>query len=111
MIAGERVTGYGSDSVDNAQHYRSVVGALQCLAITRPEISYSVNRVCQFMQNPLEAHWKAIKRILRYIAGTFELGLHLVRCHGSSLDITAFSDANWAQTQMTEDPLQGTVFF
>jgi len=37
--------------------YRSVVGSLQYLAITRPEIAFAVNKVCQFMSSPCETHW------------------------------------------------------
>ena len=43
-------------SFADASHYRSVVAALQYATITRPNISYSVNMVCQFMSHPLEPH-------------------------------------------------------
>nr|KYP63826.1 Retrovirus-related Pol polyprotein from transposon TNT 1-94 [Cajanus cajan] len=77
--------------------YRSVVGALQYATITRPKISFSVNKVCQFMSNPLEQHWSAIKRILRYLQGTMFLGLHLHPTpYDSPLSIHAYCDADWA---------------
>ncbi|WMV57215.1 hypothetical protein MTR67_050600 [Solanum verrucosum] len=44
--------------------YRSIVGGLQYLTFTRPDISFSVNKVCQFMHSPTEKHWAAVKRIL-----------------------------------------------
>jgi len=47
--------------------FRSVMGALQYILITHPELPYAVNKVCQFMHNPQEHHWKAMKRILRYL--------------------------------------------
>ena len=70
MTPGLKLTSYGSDPVYSAQFYRSIVGALQYATITRPELSYSVNKVCQFMHNSLESHWKVVKRILRYLSGT-----------------------------------------
>ena len=73
--------------------YRSIVGALQYVTITRPEISFAVNKVCQFMHNPLEVHWQAAKRILRYLAGTMHFGLHFTK--SKALSITAFCDADW----------------
>ncbi|RVW21952.1 Retrovirus-related Pol polyprotein from transposon RE1 [Vitis vinifera] len=79
-----------------SQLYRSTVGALQYATITRPDITYSVNRVCQFMQAHLTAHWKAVKRILRYLAGTLHHGLHLQHSSNSYLNITGFYDADWA---------------
>jgi histone deacetylase 1/2 len=81
-------------SADDASEYRSVVGGLQYLTITRPDISYAVNRVCQFVQSPREPHWSAVKRILRYISHTSAYGLHLrPASHGM---LSAFSDADWA---------------
>jgi hypothetical protein len=60
---------------DDATNYRSVVGALQYLTLTRPDISFSVNKVCQFLHAPTTAHWSAVKRILRYLHGTCGLGI------------------------------------
>jgi len=47
-----------------------VVGALHYATLSGPEISYVVNKVCQFMSNPLEAHRTVVKRILRYFKDT-----------------------------------------
>ena len=52
-----------------------MVGALQYATLTRPEISFAVNKVCQFMAKPLESHWAAVKMILRYLKGTLSHGL------------------------------------
>lgn len=55
-------------------HYRTRVSALQYATITRPGIAFSVNKVCQFMQRPLEEHWKVVKCILRYLVGALSFG-------------------------------------
>jgi len=52
MVSKAKLT--GSVYFADASHYRSVVAALQYATITRPDISYSVNMVCQFMSHPLE---------------------------------------------------------
>ena len=57
------------DQVD-ANRYQSLVGSLRYLKCTRCDIAYSVGIVSRFMENPKYSHWKAIKRILRYIEGT-----------------------------------------
>lgn len=93
MTSGEKLTAYGSDLMVDPHLYRSVVGALQYLTITHPKLSFVVNKVCQFRQTPREAHWKAVKRILRYIVGTIDFGLHNRR-QPSSLSLTGFSDAD-----------------
>ena len=79
---------------DDSTQYRSIVGALQYLTLTRPDISFSVNKVCQFLHAPTTSHWTAVKRILRYIKGTLNTGLTFRR--SSSTLLSAFSDADWA---------------
>ena len=74
--------------------YRSMVGALQYLTLTRPDLCFAVNKVCQFLHAPTTDHWSAVKRILRYVKGTCDIGLHLRK--SSSAIVSAFSDADWA---------------
>ena len=62
-------------SPEEGTKYRSIVGALQYLTLTRPDISFSVNKVCQFLHAPTSLHWTAVKRILRYIQGSMGIGL------------------------------------
>lgn len=71
--------------------YRQLIGALQYLSMTRPDIAFAVNRLFQFMHAPIATHWESLKRILRYLKGTLFHGLYLQR--GSPLQITTFSDA------------------
>jgi histone deacetylase 1/2 len=79
---------------DDITHYRSIVGGLQYLTMTRPDISFSVNKVCQYLHAPTTAHWSQVKRILRYIHGTRTIGLTFQR--SSSTLLSAFSDTDWA---------------
>lgn len=72
--------------------YRSIVGALQYVTLTRPEISYSVNKTCQFMHFPKVIHWQLVKHILRYLKGTINKGLlHHKPCN---LSLVGFANAN-----------------
>jgi histone deacetylase 1/2 len=77
-----------------ATRYRSAVGGLQYLTLTRPDISFSVNKVCQFLSAPTDVHWTAVKRILRYLKQTQSIGLLLQK--SSSLLLSGFADADWA---------------
>jgi histone deacetylase 1/2 len=56
----------GHPPADQKQ-YRSVIGALQYLAITRPNIIFVVNKFAQFMHKPSQLHWISAKRVLRYL--------------------------------------------
>lgn len=60
---------------DDATRYRSIVGALQYLILTRPDLSFVVNKVCQFLHSPMTAHWAAVKQIIIYVQGALRLGL------------------------------------
>lgn len=88
--------------------YRRAVGLLSYLSnITRPDIRHAVHSVAQFAQNPGPAHWRAVKQILRYLAGTAHLGLRFDGRVSSSVSassdsdlqlpsIRAYADADWA---------------
>ncbi|KAJ9567440.1 hypothetical protein OSB04_003406 [Centaurea solstitialis] len=81
-------------SFDDPTTYRSLAGALQYLTFTRPDIAYAVQQICMHMHSPCMAHWNALKRILRYLQGTADYGLHLR--YSSALSIRAYTYADWA---------------
>lgn len=93
MSVKPSLTSFSPDLFDNPSLYRSIVGALQYLTITRLDISFTVNQLCQHMHAPTLSHFSAVKRLLRFIKGTLSHGLSYTP---SSFDIHAFSDSNWA---------------
>jgi len=77
--------------------YLNLVGSLLYAAITtRIDIAYAVNVATRFMSNPGDAHWKACKRILRYLNGTKKSGLIFHGNNSKEFTIKAYSDADWA---------------
>ena len=74
--------------------YRRLVGRLNYLTITRPDISFAVSVVSQFLQSPCTSHWNAVVRILRYVKSAPGKGL-LYEDHGHS-KVVGYSDADWA---------------
>ncbi|CAN6697291.1 unnamed protein product [Malus baccata var. baccata] len=93
---------------NNPTMYRSLVGALQYLTFTRPDIAFAVHQVCQFMQRPMDSHFMAVKRILRYLKATRGCGIQYVR---GSLDLAAYSDADWAGDPNDRRSTTGMVVF
>ncbi|KAA3468594.1 hypothetical protein EPI10_014467 [Gossypium australe] len=66
---------------------------LQYVVITRPNVAFAVNKICQFMHKPLDVHFTAVKRILRYLKGTVDYGLEFKA--GARVSTMGFADANW----------------
>jgi hypothetical protein len=98
----------GGERVD-ASKYRSLVGSLRYLTCTRPDISYSVGVVSRFMEEPKHAHWKAMKRILRYIKGTVSLGLFY--SESSEFKLKGYSDSDWCGDVDDRKSTSGFVFY
>ncbi|KAA0046194.1 putative mitochondrial protein [Cucumis melo var. makuwa] len=98
MVSGQLVSAHQGENFHYIHLYRSTVGALkyalQYATVTHPEISYSVNKACQFMHSPKLIHWQLVKRILRYLKGSLSHGLWL-QC-STNLSIVGFVDADWA---------------
>lgn len=94
IASGTKLSRLDGDPFSDPELYRSVVGGLQYATITRPDIAFAVNKVSQFMHQPTESHWAAVKRILRYLKGTMDHGLQLHK--SNQLSLHAFSDADWA---------------
>ena len=86
-------TNDGANKV-NERLYRSLVGCLMYLTATRPDILYAVSLLSRFMHCASELHFKAAKRVLRYIKGTTNFGVTFRRSNEVSLH--GFSDSDWA---------------
>jgi hypothetical protein len=89
--------------------YRSLVGALQYLTFTRPDLTYVVQQICLHMHDPRESHLAALKRLLRYVRGTVDFGLVLHR--SPSAELVVYTDADWAGCPDTRRSTSGYVVF
>src|SRR4051812_27412725 len=88
--------------------YQSAVGSLMyAMTGTRPDIAYAVGAVSAYNSNPGEAHWKAVKRIIRYLKGTRDLELEY-RHDGKAIE--GFSDADWGGNLDDRRSTTGYVF-
>ncbi|KAH9750824.1 retrovirus-related pol polyprotein from transposon RE1 [Citrus sinensis] len=80
--------------LEDPTHYRSIVGGMQYLILTRPEIAFAVNKLSQYVAAPTLQHLMACKRVIRYLKATQDYGLKFFR--EGSLTLTSFTDADWA---------------
>nr|GEU53478.1 hypothetical protein [Tanacetum cinerariifolium] len=77
-----------STAFSNLVIYRQVVGSLQYVTLSRPDIAFAVNEVCQYMHAPTKNHWSTVKWILRYPRG-------MLICHSSGTTLQASTDVIW----------------
>eukprot|EP00261_Vitis_vinifera_P039149 XP_019080392.1 PREDICTED: uncharacterized protein LOC109123852 [Vitis vinifera] len=89
--------------------YRKLVGSLVYLTITRPDISFAVQQVSQFLQTPRHLHLAAVRRIIRYVQCTSTRGLFFPA--GNSTRLAAYSDADWAGCADTHRSITGWCVF
>ncbi|XP_020700656.1 uncharacterized protein LOC110112691 [Dendrobium catenatum] len=91
------MTATSHEPFSNPQLYRHPIGSLQYLTLTRPDIQFVVHQLCQHMQRPLNHHYDALKRLIRYINGTTHIGIQL---QPQNLTLRGYVDADWASNNL-----------
>ena len=98
MVTGyklhKEVKGHLGQYIGDATVYRSLVGGLQYLVLTRPEIAFAVHKLSQYVAAPTLQHILACKRVLRYLKATEDYGLKFSA--GGEMRITGYTDTDWA---------------
>ena len=109
MCSSKKLFHDDSKPFEQPTMYKSTIGALQYLTLTRPDIAYSVNKLSQFLQSPTTNHWTACKRLLRYLKGTLDVGICFKP--SSRLNLECFSDADWASSVDDRRSTSGCCIF
>ncbi|CAA7030828.1 unnamed protein product [Microthlaspi erraticum] len=87
--------------------YRRLVGRLVYLAATRPDLTYAIHVLSQFMQSPREEHWLAALKVVRYLKGTIGQGI-LLRAE-SSMHFSGWCDSDYAACPLTRRSLTSYI--
>ena len=102
------VPGQG-ESLGDPGRYRRLVGKLNYLTITQPNISFLVSVVSQFLQSPCDNHWDAVIRILRYIKSTPGQGV-LYENKGHT-QVVGYTDVDWVGSPIDRRSTLGYCVF
>jgi hypothetical protein len=94
----------------DATQYRRLVGSLRYLAHTLSDLAFSIGYVSQFMQRPTTEHQQAVKRIIRYVAGTLDHDLYYPRCPREA-HLVGYSDSDHAGDIDTSKNTSRVLFF
>jgi hypothetical protein len=86
------------------------VGSLRYLTHTWPDLAFSVGYISRFMQRPTTEHQQAVKRIIRYFAGTLHHDLYYPRCPREA-HLVGYSDSDHAGDIDTSKSMSGILFF
>ena len=102
---------HDGDPLSSSDHsqYRRLIGRLLYLTLFRPDITFVVHRFSQFVSQPRVPHLKAAHHLLRYIKST--PGQGLLFAASSSLQIRAFSDADWTSCTYSRKSITGFCVF
>ena len=105
MVTGHKLSNNDDSAKVNQTLYRSMIGKLQYVLHSRPDIALSVGIVAKFSTNPRENHLMVVKRIMRYLKGIEEFGLYYKK--NEKFELRAYTDVDWADRKSTS----GGAFF
>ena len=91
--SGVKLSATSTSSEVDATLYHQLVGSILYLTHSHPDLSFAFGRVSRYMQTPHESHWKAAKRILRYIRGKIQFGIHYST---RGILLVGFTNSDWA---------------
>ena len=98
----------GGAKVDPTK-YKQMIGCLMYLTVSRPDLMYVMGLVSRYMEKPTELHMMTVKRVLRYLRGTTELGICYQK-RGRSDGLIAYSDSDYAGDLDDRRSTSGYVF-
>lgn len=102
-----KLSAHEGSLLPDATPYRSIIGKLNYLTNTRPDLSYTVQTLSQYMQQPRDSHWEALQHTLNYIHST--CGQGIILSADAHITLQAFSDSDWASCVDTRRSITGYI--
>lgn len=109
MDPSVKLSAEDGELLPSAEPYRRLIGKLMYLTTTRPDISFAVNKLCQYSSAPRKPHLYAAHKVLHYLKGTIGQGLFFPA--DDDYQLTAFCDADWSNCPDTRRSVTGSCIF
>ena len=103
LVPGQR------ESLGDPRRYRRLVGKLNYLTITRPDLSFPVSVFSQLLQSPCDSHWDAVICIILYIKST--LGQGVLYENIGHTQVVGYIDADWVGSPTNRHSTSGYYVF
>ncbi|XP_071738670.1 uncharacterized protein [Rutidosis leptorrhynchoides] len=100
---------HNDKAIENITQYQKLVGKLIYLTMTRPDISYAVHCLSQFMHNPLQSHFNLALHVLRYLKLSPGKGVTFTK--SKDFELRVFTDADWAKSMFLSKSVNGYCVF
>ena len=109
MITSHKLSSNDETHIVEKKKSRSMIGGLQYLTHTRPDIENVVGIVSIFKADPKEYHYVAVKRIFKYLKGTSNYGIWCDR--SSDFTLCAYTNVDWVGSMDDKKSTNGGAFF
>ena len=96
MVSGIHLT-KEDETFEDSERYRKLVGKLNYLTVTHPNITHSISVVCQYMSSPIVYHWATVEHILCYLKGAPKRGI--LYCNHGHNRLKCFTSSYWARSK------------
>lgn len=112
MFSTWKLSKHWDDTIPHPFLYRSTVGALKYITLTRSDITFSVNKAFQYLASPLDSHQSVVKWIIHYLSGTRHHG-HILNptANPPTFSLRAYNDSNWASDPDDRRSTSGSCIF
>lgn len=95
------------ETLENKTQYQRLVGKILYLTLTRPDITYSVQTLSQFLQQPKRSHWDTTVKVMKYVKREPALGILL--SSETSTTLSVCYGADWASCPNTQRSVSGFI--
>ncbi|KAA0060697.1 putative mitochondrial protein [Cucumis melo var. makuwa] len=108
IVHGFKLSKNGNGVTVDDTHYKQLVGSLMYLTATRPDMIFATCLISRYMVMPTEVHLQAAKRVLRYLKGTVNYGIHYKK--GGKGQLLAYTDSDYVGDMEDRKSTSGYVF-